>query len=36
LSRCTVIGVHPSDPGTVVATRFTTIWVDISCPPTNN
>jgi hypothetical protein len=36
LSECLVLGVHPDDPGTVVASQFTTIWVDISCPPTNN
>jgi hypothetical protein len=36
LSECTVIGVHPDDPGTTVARQFNTIWVDISCPPTNN
>ncbi len=36
LSDCSVIGVHPGDPGTVAALQFTTIWVDISCPPTNN
>jgi hypothetical protein len=36
LSECTVLGVHPGDPGNVVAPQFTTIYVDISCPPTNN
>lgn len=36
LSLCSVIGMHPGDPGTVAAKQFTTIWVDISCPPTNN
>jgi hypothetical protein len=36
LSECTVVGVHPGDPGTAAASQFTTIWVDISCPPTNN
>jgi len=36
LSDCTVTAVHPGDPGTAAASQFTTIWVDISCPPTNN
>lgn len=36
LSECSVLAVHPDDPGTTAARQFTTIWVDISCPPTNN
>lgn len=36
LSECNVLAVHPDDPGTTAAGQFTTIWVDISCPPTNN
>jgi hypothetical protein len=36
LSDCIVTGVNPGDQGTVAAGRFTTIWVDVSCPPTNN
>jgi hypothetical protein len=36
LSDCIVTGVDPGDPGTAAAGRFTTIWVDVSCPPTNN
>jgi hypothetical protein len=36
LSECVVTGVHPGDPGSVAAPQFTTVWVDISCPPTNN
>lgn len=36
LSDCTVTGIHPGDPGTTAARQFTTIWIDISCPPTNN
>ena len=36
LNQCTVIAVHPDDTGTAAAKQFTTIWVDISCPPTNN
>jgi len=36
LSECSVLAVHPSDPGTTAASQFTTIWVDVSCPPTNN
>jgi hypothetical protein len=36
LSECHVTGVHPSDPGSVPPSQFTTIWLDISCPPTNN
>jgi hypothetical protein len=36
LSDCIVTAVHPGDPGTAAASQFTTIWVDIFCPPTNN
>jgi hypothetical protein len=36
LWECNVLAVHPDDPGTTVATQFTTIWVDVSCPPTND
>ncbi len=36
LSECIVTGVHPDDPGSAVAKQFATLWVDISCPPTNN
>src|SRR5262249_50344390 len=36
LSDCVVPAVHPYDPGTVAPAQSTTIWVDISCPPTNN
>jgi len=36
LSRCNVIGVHPDDPGTTAAKQFQTIWLDVSCPPSNN
>jgi hypothetical protein len=36
LSLCSVVGVHPGDPGTVAPKQFTTIWLDLSCPPTNN
>jgi hypothetical protein len=36
LSQCSVLGVHPNDPGTVAPKQFTTIWLDVSCPPTNN
>jgi hypothetical protein len=36
LSVCSVLGVHPGDPGTAPPKQFTTIWVDVSCPPTNN
>jgi len=36
LSDCNVIGVWPGDPGTAAPSHFTTIWIDISCPPTNN
>ena len=36
LSDCIVTAVHPDDPGTAAASQFTTIWVDVSCPPTNN
>ena len=36
LKDCTVLAVHPDDPGTTAPKQFTTIFVDISCPPTNN
>ena len=36
LSQCIVTAVHPSDPGNAVTTELSTVWVDISCPPTNN
>jgi hypothetical protein len=36
LTECSVVGVHPGDPGIAVPSQFTTIWVDVSCPPTNN
>jgi hypothetical protein len=36
LSDCLVTAVHPGDPGSVAASQFTTIFVDIACPPTNN
>ena len=36
LRECNVLAVHPDDPGLTAARLFTTIWVDISCPPTNN
>lgn len=36
LSECNVTGVWPGDPGTAPPRQFTTIWLDISCPPTNN
>jgi hypothetical protein len=36
LSVCSVVGVHPDDPGTVAPKQFTTIWLEVSCPPTNN
>jgi hypothetical protein len=36
LSDCTVLAVHPGDPGTTPPKQFTTIYVDIACPPTNN
>ena len=36
LADCRVLAVHPSDPGTTPATTFTNLWLDISCPPTNN
>jgi hypothetical protein len=36
LSGCIVTGVHPGDPGSAKPAQFTTVYVDISCPPTNN
>lgn len=36
LSDCLVTGIHPDDPGSTVAKQFTTVFVDIACPPTNN
>jgi hypothetical protein len=40
LSECTVTGIHPtgSTPadGSGRVTQFSTVYVDISCPPSNN
>lgn len=36
LSECIVTGIHPGDPGSVKPAQFTTVYVDISCPSTNN
>jgi hypothetical protein len=36
LSECVVTAVHPGDPGTLAPSQFSTIFVDIACPPTNN
>ena len=36
LSDCLVTGVHPGDPGNVVAPQFTTIWINVACPSSNN
>ena len=35
LSQCAVTGVHGDSPGRVDSTQFTTVYVDISCPPSN-
>jgi hypothetical protein len=36
LSQCIVTGVH-GDPGSRTdSTQFTTVYVDVSCPPSNN
>ena len=35
LSQCIVTGVH-GDPGRPDPTQFTTVYVDVSCPPSNN
>jgi hypothetical protein len=36
LSDCLVTGVHPSDPGAAPPSQFSTVWIDVSCRPTNN
>ena len=40
LSECTVTGIHPTGSNPVDAsgrvTQFTTVYVDISCPSSNN
>jgi hypothetical protein len=36
LSDCLVTGVHPTVSGAANPTQLTTVYVDISCPPTNN
>jgi hypothetical protein len=35
LSQCIVTGVH-GDSGRPDPTQFTTVYVDVSCPPSNN
>ena len=35
LSQCAVTGVHGYSPGRIDSTQFTTVYVDISCPPSN-
>jgi hypothetical protein len=35
LSQCLVTGVHGDSPRTD-PTQFTTVYVDVSCPPPNN
>jgi hypothetical protein len=35
LSQCIVTGVH-GDNGRPDPTQFTTVYVDVSCPPSNN
>lgn len=36
LSQCTVTGVHGDSAGRIDSTQFTTVYVDVSCPPSNN
>ena len=36
LSQCTVSGVHGESPGRVDSTQFVTVYVDVSCPSSNN
>jgi hypothetical protein len=36
LSECMVTGVHGDSAGRIVPGQFTTVYVDVSCPPTNN
>lgn len=37
LSDCIVTAIHnPDSSGQVKPAQFTTVYVDISCPPTNN
>ena len=35
LSQCAVTGVHGDSPGRIDSTQFTTVYVDIACPPSN-
>lgn len=35
LSQCAVTGVHGDSPGRIDSTQFITVYVDISCPPSN-
>ena len=36
LSECIVTGVHGDSAGRTASTQFTTVYVDVSCPPSNN
>jgi hypothetical protein len=36
LSQCAVTGVHGDSPRRTDSTQFTTVYVDVSCPPSNN
>jgi hypothetical protein len=36
LTQCTVSGVHGESPGRVDSTQFVTVYVDVSCPSSNN
>jgi hypothetical protein len=36
LSACLVTGVHGDSAGPTGPTQFTTVYVDVSCPPSNN
>ena len=36
LSQCIVTGVHGEPAGRIDSTQFTTVYVDVSCPPSNN
>ena len=36
LSQCRVAGVHGDSPGRIDSTQFVTVYVDVSCSPSNS
>ena len=35
-SACQVTGIHPTVSGPLPSGQFQTVYVDMSCPPSNN